>query len=395
MYDATCDDLISSSCLDKAATLAKCAQQQMRTDLAQFGLNGNVERVETNIIVKTTESYKLLPGGSREVLREFGNPAELPPDSARLTTFRKFNREGRLVEDIDVTRPVVDQKPYRYVYSYDPKGILSEKTGYREDGSLQEKTEYISGPKAKKAEKLFYSIDGKLQAKHKFDEHENVVSIMFYGDDGHISMTEMHRYEYQSKGSTMEQIYFEPKPPAGSGIIVHPPITPGAQKPSPAVVVNQWMTQFVYDDAGRVREENRFYPGGSLLEKKVFDERGILRAREFRAGDMYIDVSTFDAEGKEVESHMTAKKGFVSSHEVDYRRSFTYDPHGNLSKMITTGPDGSLIGGTTNVFEYDDQWNWIKKIEAVLNNTWQTEPFSAGSETITEYRRSITYFKNK
>jgi hypothetical protein len=39
----------------------------------------------------------------------------------------------------------------------------------------------------------------------------------------------------------------------------------------------RYRTVVVRDDAGRVREERRYDVDGSLLEKKVFDQNGILR----------------------------------------------------------------------------------------------------------------------
>jgi antitoxin component YwqK of YwqJK toxin-antitoxin module len=384
---------IISLCLGVAAP-ARCAQQ-MRSDLVRSGLAGNVERVETTVASGKNKSYRLLPDGSRQELQDFGNPAEPPSDSAQICHLSKFDRRGRLIEDIDAERPLIEQEPYRYVYSYDSKGVLTEKTGYRVDGSLEEKTKYTDDANSKKSEQLFYSSAGKLESECKFDEHENVVSIVSYGTDGQISLSQIHRYDYAKNGNILEQTYYPPEPLAGAGLTFYAPIGADAQKPSTTSIPIQWRTQFVYDDAGRVREQSRFEPGGSLVEKKVFDERGILRGSEFRLGDMSVTIATFDAEGKEVESHTTAKKGFGSPRAVDDRTSFSYDSHGNLTKMLTIGPDGSLIGRTTNVFEYDYQGNWIKKTETVLNNTWQTEPSVAAFETITEYRRSITYFQNE
>lgn len=385
--------LITSFCLGVGC--ASVSAQQMRTDLAQLRLNGQVECVKTYVVSSTRKSYKLLPNNKREELQDFGTADQLAADNPKLRDMSRFDREGKLVEDIDVERSLIEQKSYRYVYVYDSKGVLTEEAGYREDGSFDEGSQYIYGPNGKKSEELIYSSTGKLQSKLKFDERENVVSIISYGVDGRISANETHRYEYVRRGTTLEQIYFHPDPFAGRGITVYPPIGADAQKTPTTTASMQWRTQFVYDAEGRLREESSFEPGGSLFQKKVFDENGTLRSSEFRMGEMSVTVATYDAEGKEIESHTTAKKGLGSSRAVDDRTFFSYDSHGNLTKMTTTAPDGSLIGETSNVFEYDGQGNWVKRVETVLDNAWQTDPFPAAFETITEYQRSITYFQNR
>ncbi|HMH79204.1 MAG TPA: hypothetical protein VK514_03220, partial [Candidatus Acidoferrum sp.] len=80
---------------------------------------------------------------------------------------------------------------------------------------------------------------------------------------------------------------------------------------------------------------------------------------------------------------------------VDHHTVCTYDEHGNQTKILTSGPDESLIQETTNVFEYDNHGNWISKTETVLNNIWQEQPFPAAFETIRQFHRAISYFPDK
>ena len=109
-------------------------------------------------------------------------------------------------------------------------------------------------------------------------------------------------------------------------------------------------------------------------------------------GEATVTTTLFDEQGREVKVHTIAKKGFLSQRAVDDRTLFFYDEYGNLTSMVTSGPDGSLVGKTTNEFVYDGHGNWIEKTEVVLNNTWKTEPFPAAFETIRRFRRVISYF---
>jgi len=144
----------------------------MRTDLKEYHLAGNVRSVETTVVDMSTKSYKLLPSG-REELEDFGNPSKGSPSSPLLWEALKFDAAGKLIEDIDVERPLIEQESYRYVYTYNRRGLLVERVGYQENGSPDERTMYIYGPGGRRTEELVYSGDGRLQARYEFDEHEN------------------------------------------------------------------------------------------------------------------------------------------------------------------------------------------------------------------------------
>lgn len=377
--------------LTLSSALAICAQE-MRTSPKEHGLAGNVLSVETTLVDTSTKSYKLRPDG-REELADFGNPSGGSPGSPLVWEALKFDSQGKLVEDIDVQRPD-DQESYRYVYTYNPRGMLVEKVGYRENGSFDERSTYIYGPRDEKIEQLNYSASGQVTSRYKFDEHQNIVSIEWYGEDGKVRQKESHRYEYLSKGNTLEQVYYPPERQPGAGMVLVP-LNTATEKSVKVQTPTRYRTIFVRDDAGQLREEIRYDSDGSLFDKKVFDQNGILRSSEFRLGEMSVTVSTYNAEGKEIESHTTAKKGFGSPRAVDDRTSFSYDSHGNLTKMVTSGPDGSLVVETISVFDYDNHGNWVTKTETVLNNTWKTEPFPAAFETIRHFHRAISYFSDK
>jgi hypothetical protein len=339
----------------------------MRTLLKEFALNGSVQSVETVLVDMSNRSYKLHPGG-REVLEDFGNPSASSPDAPLLWEVLKFDPDGRLVEDIDLDRPLIEQESYRYVYKYDPKGQLIEKVGYREDGSSDSKDVYTYDQQGKKVERVVFSGGGRIAARFQFDEHENFTSEEWYPEDGSIGPRKTHRHEYIETGNNLEQIHY-----------------PYPENPGYA-----YRTVYVRDERGRVREEFHYDVDGSLYEKKSFDETGITKKKVWNT----IGSTTYlyDNIGRAVEIHSLAQKGSGSPRAVDDRTVCSYDTQGSLAEMITNGPDGSLIRHTNNVFAYDDHGNWIRKTETVLDNVWRTEPFPAAYETIREFRRTISYF---
>jgi len=366
--------------------------QEMRTHLKQYYLAGNVRSVDTTVVDMSTKSYKLHPSG-REELENFGNPSQGSPGSPLLVDALKFDSTGKLLEDIDFERSI-EQESYRYVYTYNHQGLLVERVGYRENGSPDERTVYSYGPGGRKTEELIYSGTGRVQARLEFDEHENVVSVESYKEDGSVREKVNHRFEYSTEGNTLEQIYYPPERQSGSGMAIPQGQSTAQQRPMVAIPL-RYRTVVVRDDAGRVREERRYDVDGSLHEKKVFDQNGILRNSEWRLGEMAVTTTSYDDQGREVEDHTTAKEGLPLSKAIDTHTLFSYDEHGNLTDQITNGADGSLIARTTNVFVYDSHGNWVNKTETVLNNTWKTEPFPAAFETVRQFHRIITYFPEK
>jgi antitoxin component YwqK of YwqJK toxin-antitoxin module len=363
----------------------------MRTGLQEHNLSGNVRSVETSLVDMSTKSYRLRPNG-REELEDFGNPSDGSPGSPLLWEVFKFDARGKLVEDIDVERPLIEQDSYRYVYTYNQQGFLVERAGYRENGSSDGRTVYIYDPGGKKTKELIYSSDARVQSRYEFDEHENFTSVEWFKEDGTVRQKQTHRYEYLSKGNTLEQIYYPPEVPPGVGFTFYAPRKDDAEKAATIATPPQYRTVIVRDGAGHVREQSRYDVDGSLLERKVFDQDGILRSKEWRLGEATVTTTLFNDQGREVEAHTIAKKGFLSPRAVDDRTLFFYDEYGNLKSMVTSGPGGSLVAKTTNAFVYDGRGNWIEKIEVELNNTWQTEPFPAAFETISQFRRIISYF---
>lgn len=335
----------------------------------------------------STKSYKLRSGG-REELQDFGNPSEGSIGSPLLWKALKFDVNGRLIEDFDLDGPLIEQESYRYVYKYDDHGVVVERSAFRNDA-------HRTGKEGKRIQERDYSSVGRIKLSSELDDHGNVTSVEWYDQNGKIKQKQNQRYEYLIRGNTLEQIYYPPSVPPGVGIMAHPPLGAGSEESGEKLTPEGYRTVFVRDDEGRVRDESRYYCDGSLMQKNIFDQNGILRSKEWRLADAIVTTTIFDDKGREIESHTTAKEGIASERAVDERTLCSHDEYGNLTKMITRSPDGWVVCATTNEFEYDDHRNWVQKTETELNNTWKTQPFPAAFETIGRFRRVISYFPDK
>src|SRR5262249_54167256 len=148
--------------------------------------------------------------------------------------------------------------------------------------------------------------------------------------DGTPEREQHLKYQYSREGNATEQLRIPPDAP---------------QMTSRSV--------FIRDDDGRLREQVQYRLDGSLQEKKVFDESGVLREehRSFRAGDL--TIRKFDSYGRVLQMSVVSPAGFLSSRGTDNVTTFEYDPHGNLIEMNTTGSDGTLLHRMTNSYRYD------------------------------------------
>lgn len=339
----------------------------MRT-AEELNLKGNVRSVETYCDHISTKSYRLLAGGNRELLQDFGDPAPAIVSSPSLLSLERFDEQGRVIEDLDVDRPLIDQDPYRRLYTYDEFGRLAEIVDYDENNRVENTWRYAYSADGKKMYEEAWSPTGRLWAREEFDEHENRVRLTWFGEDG-APKEQNWKYQYSHEGNTTEQLLVPPDEPQTT-----------------------YRSVFVRDDDGRVREQVHYWPDGSLKEKRVFDESGVLREkhRSFGAGDLAI--TRFDSHGRDLQISQVTPAGFLSSRGTDNVTTLEYDLHGNLILMNTTASDGTLQRRVTNSYRYDEKGNWIEQTEVELNQTWQTEPFPASFETICRYTRKLDYF---
>ena len=340
----------------------------MRT-AAELNLKGNIRSAETYRVHISTKSYRLLPSGNRELLQDFGDPTSTTGSSPSLLSLERLDEQGRVIEDIDVDRPLIDQDPYRRLYTYNDFGRLAEIVDYDENNRVANTWRYAYSEDGKKVSREAWSPTGLLWARDDFDENENRVRLTWFREDGNPEREQNWRYQYSREGNVTEQLLFRPDEPQAA-----------------------YRSVFIRDDNGRLREQVQYWPKGPLNEKKVFDESGVLREEHWSFGAGDLRTSRFDSHGRELQTSQFTPAGFLSSRGTDNVTTYEYDLHGNLTEMTTIASDGTLQRTTTNSYSYDEKGNWIERTEVDLSQTWQTEPFPASFETIWRFTRKLDYF---
>jgi hypothetical protein len=331
---------------------------------AERNLKGKVRSVETYRAGISTKSYRLLPGGDRELLQD-----DSTPDTPSLFSLVRLDECGRVIEEVNVDGPLIDQEAYKKLYTYDDFGRLIVVVDYDENNRVENTWRYAYRADGKKISKEGWSATGRLWAREEFDEHENRVRLTWFREDGTPEREQNWRYQYSRQGNVTEQLLLPPDEPQTT-----------------------YRSLFIRDDDGRLREQVHHWPDGSLKEKKVFDEGGVLREERFSFGAGDLRISRFDSYGRYLQISMVSPAGFLSSRGTDDVITFEYDVHGNQIEMNTTASDGTLQNRTTNSYGYDEKGNWIEQTVVDLNQTWQTKPFSASFETIWQFTRKLDYF---
>jgi YD repeat-containing protein len=359
---------------------------------AELNLKGTIRSVEMYRVHASTRSYRLLADGNRELLQEYGDPSTIA-SSPLLFSLTRFDEQGRLIEDIEVDRPLIEQEAYRKVYEYDERGRVVEINDYDEDNNLVMTWRNVFGLNGKKLCEEGWSPTGLLLSRSDFDDHENLIQVTWFRGDGTSEREQKFRYEYSERGNVTEQLLF-PADEATLGYIsrvsFYTPFKTSDSGAATTAVVHR--SVFTRADDGSLREVLKYWPDGSLREKRLFDEHGVLREERQSSGASDLTVSKFDSNGRILQMTVVAPAGFLSSRETDDVTTFAYDVQGNLIEMNTTASDGSLIRRTTNAYRYDEKENWIEREEVELNQTWQTEPFPSSFETICQFTRNLEYF---
>jgi YD repeat-containing protein len=340
----------------------------MRT-AAELNLKSNVLSVETYRAHISTKSYRLLAGGNRELLQDFGGPTATTESSSSLFSLERLDQQGRVIEDVDVDRPLIDQEAYRRLYTYNNLGRLAEIVDHDENNRVVNTWRYTYSVNGKKMSEEGWSPTGLLWTRSEFDEHENLVRVTWFREDGTPEREQNWGYQYSREGNVTEQLLLPPEEPQTT-----------------------YRSVFIRDDDGRLREQVHYWPDGSLKEKKVFDESGVLREKHWSFGAGDLAISTFDSYGRVLRISAVSPAGFLSSRGTDHVTTFEYDLHGNLIEMNTRASGGILLRRMTNSYRYDEKGNWIERTEVELNQTWQTEPFPASFETICRFTRKLDYF---
>jgi hypothetical protein len=304
-------------------------------------------------------------------LQDFADTTSTTVSLPSLLSLERFDEQGRVIEDLDVDRPLIDQEAYRRLYTYDDFGRLAQIVDYDENNHVQNTWRYAYGTSGNKVSEVGWSPAGLLWIRQEFDEHENRVQLIWFREDGTPDRKQKWAYQYAREGNVMEQLMVPPDEPQTT-----------------------YRSLFIRDDDGKLREQVHYWTDGSLKEKKVFDGSGVLREKHQSFGKGDLSISRFDSYGRVFQIRIFSPAGFLSLRGADNMTTFEYDLHGNQIEVNTKASDGTLLGTITNSYRYDDKENWIERTEMELNQTWKTEPFPASFETIVRFTRKIDYFND-
>ena len=97
-----------------------------------------------------------------------------------------------------------------------------------------------------------------------------------------------------------------------------------------------------------------------------------------------IEVSTYDATGRKIDSVAYPVEGATASGKEEYK----YDDKGNIIEMTLRGNDGSVLSQEKYTYELDEFGNWKKMTTAIAvyeNGTISYEPTQVTYRTLTYY----------
>lgn len=194
------------------------------SDASDEGLRGPVKSVRTETKYLSETPFTKMGTRSRVVtydqkgnqLRreayDFKNNLELIEiygylDGARVSTFRMINREYSPPSGIGgggympSNRKEDPRYHERYEFKYDEKKRLIEKTNFRSNGDIMERSVYKYEGNNK--EELVYSQKGSLVRRHVnvVDDKGNTIERTDFGEDGSAYAKTTYTYEFDSHGN--------------------------------------------------------------------------------------------------------------------------------------------------------------------------------------------------
>ena len=347
----------------------------MSTERESRGFLGPVQSVRTEMVVLSSKSYKMNEAG-RELWEDYsptpggGGVSRNRPELAEVFI---FDVEGRIIEEASAERSLVEQEPFRYIYTYNDIGQVVERADYNEDGSATGKTTYTYDSTGSRTAEVYYDTEGG-KALTTYEAGGCISELDWYRPDGSVSMR--RAFTFKIIGSIVEQYYYE------DGMYHSKSIS-------------------VYNQTGQEVERAVYNRDGSLYGKdlKTYDAQGLIveRAVDSDADGVAEERMefTYDDKGTLLGMIHTRPKDGLSLEPVNRRYIYAYDFHGNIVEFSGYDADGSLVSQETYAYEYDSYGNWIKQTKTSLSNKWKTEPFLAAFESIEEYYRTIIYFEEK
>ena len=142
--------------------------------------------------------------------------------------------------------------------------------------------------------------------------------------------------------------------------------------------------QITFNDKGNKLEENWFNPDGSLYRKwtyKYDDKGNKIEQNSFNPdGSLSFKYTyKYDDKGNQIELN-----SFNPDDNLDFKLTYKYDDKGNEIERNSFNSDGSLFLKYTYKYTYDQQGNWIQRIEYKVKNGVE-KPSQIAERTIEYY----------
>lgn len=224
---------------------------------------------------------------------------------------KKYDIEGYMIENKEFNSD--GSLKSKIIYKYDDMGKLIEGNENNSDGSFLKCYINIYNDKGVIIETNYYNTIGNIETKYtyKYDKRGNKIETNEYNSDGNIETK--YIYKYDDKGNKVEENKYN----------------------SDGILKTKYI--FKYDNKGYLLEKNTFYSEGLETITKYdyqFDDirNKIISKNYLYENYSYKVVDIFDKSGNEVETIFYDEYEVITSH-------YTYE------------------------YEFDEQKNWIKKIE--------------------------------
>lgn len=309
-----------------------------------------------------------------------------------------YDEEGKVLEEADAERSLVDQEPFRSVYIYGDVGRVVEKRTFNQDGSADGVTKYFYDAEGNRTEEIYTSSQGYGSHRMVYDSRGNVIESSWYEVDGSLRRKEVWNYTYKEEGNKLEEHYYiEEEVPVSSPEeaatwTAYAPFGFHGGETSSTDSTFQRKTPthkrvITYDDVGRKVEvaqyfydrleiRERYDAGGRIIEKSGhFDEQGVPHDRS---------IHTYDEDGKLTSIHQVMDVDGLNPEPINRKYFFAYDQWGNITEFAGYDEDGSLYSRESYEYEYDLHGNWTKRTK-----TWVTK---AGHKSVTVDDREVIYF---
>lgn len=233
----------------------------------------------------------------------------------RIESYSEFSYEA--IERFGKIEKIKNNWKNNIQKKYNEKGNVIELNNYKSEGSLSSMYSY------------------------KYNDKENIIELNIYNSDGSLDIK--HSYKYDNKGNNTEEQHTK------NG--------------------RSWLDTYKYDSKGNIIENKSYNVDGGLIMTRIckYDENGNkIKDSELCIFDKKLSNNytyKYDKYGNEIE-----KITYDSDSTLISRWTYKYDNNRNIIEesgflIDEYEPSGSLSRTLIYKYEFDQQGNWIKKIE--------------------------------